>query len=75
MKFHLTEIPVDYPQADFIDFDPQRMQALLNFASNCAAHGHPWLTPAQSIQRNMHPRPATVSRLPECPLVAAGTGD
>jgi len=71
MKFHLTEIPVDYPQANFIDFDPQRMQTLFDYAAECAAHGRLWLTPGQSIQRNMHPQPASTSQSPDCPVAAA----
>ncbi|MEO7324182.1 MAG: patatin-like phospholipase family protein [Dokdonella sp.] len=75
MTFHLTEIPVDYPPASFIDFDPHRMQALFGFAADCAAHGRLWLTAAQSIQRNMHPQRVSAAQQPDCPFVAADSGN
>ena len=53
MQFSLTEIPVDYPQTSFIDFDRSHMLALFDYAADCAAQGLTWMTPAQSIQRNM----------------------
>ena len=74
MHFHMTEIPADYPQANFIDFDPHAMQALFDFASTCAKRGQLWLTAAQSIQRNMHPLVLGDSTPPVCPLQALATG-
>lgn len=56
MHFHLTEIPADYPQSGFIDFDQAHMQALFDYAADCASQGLVWMTPAQSIQRNMGAR-------------------
>ncbi|WP_426687925.1 patatin-like phospholipase family protein [Rhodanobacter ginsengiterrae] len=53
MQFHLTEIPVDYPQNSFIDFDQAHMLALFDYAARCAAQGLVWMTPEQSIERNM----------------------
>ncbi len=53
MQFHLTEIPVDYPQTSFIDFDQAHMLALFDYAADCAAQGLVWMTPTQSIRRNM----------------------
>ncbi|NMW25802.1 hypothetical protein HFP05_15955, partial [Rhodanobacter denitrificans] len=50
MQFRLTEIPVDYPQASFIDFDQAHMQALFDYAAACAARDLLWLTPAQSVR-------------------------
>lgn len=67
MTLRVSEIPVDYPQASFIDFDPRRMRALFDFAAGCAERGHLWLTPAQSVRRNMHPLPQVASQLPACP--------
>jgi predicted acylesterase/phospholipase RssA len=67
MQFRLTEIPVDYPQASFIDFDQAHMQALFDYAADCAARGLLWLTPAQSVRRNMGAHHAAVSDAPTCP--------
>jgi hypothetical protein len=71
MAFSLTEIPVDYPQASFIDFDQPHMQALFDYAAGCAAKGLLWMTPAQSIRRNMTAHLAVASAQPGCPLDAA----
>jgi hypothetical protein len=67
MQFHLTEIPADYPIDSFVNFQPQYMRALFDYASGCAAQGRLWLTPAQSIRRNMSPHRAAESNHPECP--------
>jgi hypothetical protein len=71
MQFRLTEIPVDYPQASFIDFDQTHMQALFDYAADCAARGLLWLTPAQSVRRNMGLRRTATSNRPACPVAAA----
>jgi hypothetical protein len=70
MDFSLTEIPVDYPQASFIDFDQQHMQALFDYAADCAARGLLWMTPAQSIRRNMGTYLTPESGQPSCPAAA-----
>ncbi|MFC5582386.1 patatin-like phospholipase family protein [Rhodanobacter terrae] len=67
MTFRLTEIPVDYPQTSFIDFDQQHMRALFDFAADCAARGLLWLTPAQSLRRNMGAPRAAADRV-ACPM-------
>lgn len=59
MSFRMTEIPVDYPQKSFIDFDRQHMQALFDYAATCAERGLLWVTPEQSIRRNIIARPAS----------------
>lgn len=73
MQFSLTEVPVDYLQTSFIDFDQAHMLALFDYAADCAAHGLVWMTPTQSIQRNMNPHrievPAKASDA--CPVQAA----
>jgi predicted acylesterase/phospholipase RssA len=71
MQFRLTDIPVDYPQTSFIDFDQQHMQALFDYAADCAARGLLWMTPAQSIRRNMGEHPTLSPGLPACPAAAA----
>lgn len=70
MDFSLTEIPVDYPQNSFIDFDQQHMQALFDYAADCAARGLLWMTPAQSIRRNMGTYLTSESGHPTCPAAA-----
>ena len=67
MTFSLTEIPADYPQTSFVDFDQQRMRALFDYAADCATRGLLWLTPSQSIRRNMDARRAAGNRV-DCPL-------
>lgn len=67
MTFRMTEIPVDYPQESFIDFDQQHMRALFNYAADCAARGLLWMTPDQSIRRNMAVNRTPASTLPVCP--------
>lgn len=67
MIFRLTDIPVDYPQTSFVDFDQQHMRALFDYAADCAARGLLWLTPAQSLRRNMGAPPAAGDRV-ACPL-------
>lgn len=70
MTFRMTEIPVDYPQESFIDFDQQHMRALFNYAADCAARGLLWMTPDQSIRRNMTANRAPASASPACPAQA-----
>ncbi|HJW05682.1 MAG TPA: patatin-like phospholipase family protein [Rhodanobacter sp.] len=73
MQFRLTEIPVDYPQTSFIDFDQAHMRALFDYAADCAARGLLWLTPAQSVQRNTGSAHAATSNHPSCPMPSSGT--
>lgn len=67
MQFHLTEIPVDYPQTSFIDFDRTHMLTLFDYAAGCAAQGLVWMTPVQSIGRNMGARSEAIAARPACP--------
>jgi hypothetical protein len=67
MTFRMTDIPVDYPQESFIDFDQRRMQALFDYAADCAAQGLLWMTPEQSIRRNMAASRAPASGSLSCP--------
>ena len=74
MSFRMTEIPADYLQESFIDFDQRHMQALFDYAFDCASRGLVWLTPEQSIKRNMSPRRAaasTMATIDACPVQAA----
>lgn len=74
MQFRLTDIPVDYPQTNFIDFDQAHMQALFDYAADCAARGLLWLTPAQSVRRNTVSPRISRSAAPECPATPLGGG-
>lgn len=68
MQFQLTEIPIDYPVTSFIDFNQAHMLMLFNYAADCAAQGLVWMSPVQSIQRNMGARRVgTSGDLPACP--------
>ena len=65
---------MDYLQESFIDFDQQQMQALFDYAFDCASRGLVWLTPEQSIKRNLSPRrvaASTVATTDVCPVPAA----
>lgn len=53
MHFRLTEIPPSYPSPSFIDFSPQSMRTLFDYAEGCAAGGQLWETPEYSIRRNL----------------------
>lgn len=70
MGLQLTDIPVDYPFGSFIDFRPQHLRALFDYAAACAAQGRLWMTPAQSLHRNLEsPRAATGAPV-ACPAPA-----
>lgn len=70
MQFHLTEIPADYPETSFIDFEPKHMQALFDYAARCAAQGLLWMSPTQSIRRNMESYQTSTANPPACPAAA-----
>lgn len=70
MQFRITEIPVDYPQDSFVDFDSKHMQALFDYAEDCAARGQLWLTPEQGVRRDMSVHPAVANEPPTCPSQA-----
>lgn len=70
LDLQLTDIPVDYPFGSFIDFRPQHLRALFDYASTCAAQGRLWMTPEQSLHRNLEsPRSATGAPV-ACPAPA-----
>jgi hypothetical protein len=73
MKFHLTEIPVDYPFGSFVDFSPAHLRKLFDYAADCAARDLLWITPEQSIRRNITlQRPVEPDRSPTCPATPGG---
>lgn len=67
IQFQLTEIPVDYPLTNFVDFDEARMRKLFDYAADCASRRRVWMTPAESIRRNMHARRSETSEHISCP--------
>ena len=67
MTFLLTDIPVDYPQESFVDFQSTHTRALFDYAAHCAEEGQLWLTPAQSVRRNMRPHQAVEPGYTACP--------
>ena len=50
MNFHFTEIPVDYPFPGLLDFRAPTIQALFNYAVECAETGHLWTRVDQVIK-------------------------
>lgn len=70
MRLRMTEVPIGYPQANFLDFSADAMQKLFAFGERCAESGRLWLTPEESLRINLG-RP--VGRADEeCP---AGSSD
>jgi hypothetical protein len=73
MELRLTEIPVDYPQTSFLDFRPESTRALFDYAEDCAQSGLLWLTPQQSLRRNMSSRNDRRTTRPMCPAEATAS--
>jgi Patatin-like phospholipase len=73
MELRITEIPVDYPLTSFLDFRPQTTRALFDYAEDCAERGLLWLTPEQSLRRNMNPENERRMAHPLCPAEAAAS--
>lgn len=67
MKFRLTEIPVDFPVSTVVDFSPRFMRSLFDYGERCAAAGRVWITPEQSIKRNMAARVQSTAANTACP--------
>ncbi|WP_199100338.1 patatin-like phospholipase family protein [Dyella sp. ASV21] len=75
MQFEMTLIPMDYPMGTFIDFHPQTMRALFDYAADCAARGRLWVTPEQGLRRNLMARSMPVKGPPSCPMDDPDIGD
>ena len=59
LHLRVSEIPGDYPFGSFIDFRPRHLRALFDYAAACAAQGRLWMTPEQSLHRNLDsPQPS-----------------
>lgn len=67
MKFRLTEIPVDFPVSTVVDFSPKFMRKLFDYGERCAAEGRIWITPEQSIKRNMDAHRQSAAADTACP--------
>jgi predicted acylesterase/phospholipase RssA len=70
LHLRVSEIPGDYPFGSFIDFRPQHLRALFDYAAGCAAQGRLWMTPAQSIRRNLEPPRPSARGAVDCPAPA-----
>jgi predicted acylesterase/phospholipase RssA len=68
MQLSLASIPADYPQSHFIDFDQASLLALFRYARRCAAAGALWVSPSQSVLRNVRARPADSAAVAACPV-------
>lgn len=75
MQFQLTLIPSDYPTVDFINFDLRNLQGLFDYAYRCAMLGQVWMSPVQSVRRNMNSPPAPKTGVTECPAMLASSSD
>jgi predicted acylesterase/phospholipase RssA len=67
MTLRLTEIPIGYPKANFVDFESDYMRTLFMYGTNCAATGKLWVTPEQSVQRNGRPLSRAAQGTFACP--------
>ena len=54
MNLKYARIPVEYPYRGPLNFQPEAMQALFNFAAGCAADGKLWTTAEQALARTEH---------------------
>jgi hypothetical protein len=61
LDLKVSDVPVDYPFGSFIDFRPQHLRALFDYAEGCAAQRRLWMTPEQSLKRNLEPPPPSTS--------------
>jgi hypothetical protein len=71
MKLRISEIPVDYPLTSFLDFRPRSTRALFDYAEACAERGLLWLTPGQSLRRDVNAQNGRKVTRPVCPAEAA----
>jgi len=51
MSLRFSEIPVDYPFRGPLDFHASNLQALFNYAAECAFEGRLWTTIDQALNR------------------------
>jgi len=51
MNLKFARIPVEYPYRGPLNFKPEAMQALFNYAAGCAAGGKLWTTAEQALAR------------------------
>jgi hypothetical protein len=68
INFRMTSIPVDYPMSSFIDFNPEHIRTLFDYAVSCAAQDRVWVTPEQGLKRNLVARQSGPSGPPACPI-------
>jgi len=79
IAFKFTEIPLDHPEVEFLDFSPSNMQALFDYGLRCAERGRLWMTIEQAVDRaefatvGSRRSPPRARELSECPLEAPPT--
>ncbi len=72
MSFRYTAIPSNDGFAGFLDFDPEKMRAVFDYASSCAAHGQIWLSKVQqTLNQAANPIAPAGPVAPQCPVDSA----
>ncbi|MDE0852907.1 MAG: patatin-like phospholipase family protein [Nevskia sp.] len=71
MRFEVTSIPVAYPQQGPLDFDPDRMHQLFNYAARCAQAGATWKEFEPEYRYATSSLAIAATANPECPARAA----
>jgi predicted acylesterase/phospholipase RssA len=67
MKFEFTYLPRDYPVSGPMDFKPETMRTLFDFAAACAANAEIWIDQEELAARAGSPLPPIVEGSPSCP--------
>jgi hypothetical protein len=57
MNLKFARIPVEYPYRGPLNFQPEAMQALFNYAAGCAGSGKLWTTAEQALARTEQTMP------------------
>ena len=69
LAFQVTEIPADYPLESFVDFRAAPMRALFDYGKRCAEAGRLWLSPSESVRRNLADARTGAPHV-ECPVAS-----
>lgn len=67
MRFRLTDIPADFPDASVVDFGPRFMRKLFDYGERCAEEGRLWITQERAIKTDTPVDPAAPGTEPACP--------
>jgi predicted acylesterase/phospholipase RssA len=72
MSFRYTAIPSNDGFAGFLDFEPEKMRAVFDYASSCAARGQIWLSKVeQTLNQAANPIAPAGPVAPHCPVDSA----